>query len=93
MNKKPLRIILPDQLGPNFIDDEKQKTLLIVPMKDTFARKLHIQKAVWWMSAILHRVAEAKEPIEIIFCEDLASFVEGFSEEAEVIGPTSFEMR
>ncbi|MGA0130460.1 MAG: cryptochrome/photolyase family protein [Candidatus Nanopelagicales bacterium] len=93
VTKKPLRIILPDQLGPNFVDDEKQKTLLIVPMKDTFARKMHIQKAVWWMSAILHRVAEAKEPIELIFCEDLAGFLKGFSEEAEVIGPTSFEMR
>lgn len=92
-SSKSIRIILPDQLGPTFVDDKNQKTLLLVPMKSTFARKIHIQKAVWWMSAILHRVAEAKEPIEIIFCEDLFSFLKSFNEEAEVIGPTSFEMR
>lgn len=90
---KPVRIILPDQLGPSFVDDTSQKTLLVVPLADTFARKMHIKKAVWWMSAILNRVEQAKEPIELIFCENLDAFLKDFKTAAEVIGPTSFQMR
>lgn len=91
--EKPIRIILPDQLGPGFIDDVTQKTLLVVPLADTFARKMHIQKAVWWMSAIMHRVKQAPEPIELIFCENLADFLQNLRTPAEVIGPTSYQMR
>jgi deoxyribodipyrimidine photolyase-related protein len=89
----PVRVLLPDQLGPHFIDDPKQKILLVVPFDSTFGRQMHIQKAVWWMSAILHRIAEADGQIELVECENLESFVSIFKEEAEVIGPTSFQAR
>lgn len=88
-----IRIILPDQLGPHFIDDASQKTVLVVPMDETFARKMHIMKAVWWMSAILNRVDQSKEPIELIFCDSLEAFLKDFKEPAEVIGPTSYKQR
>ena len=91
--KRPKRIILPDQLGPHFIDDNSQETLLLVPLADTFARRIHIQKAVWWMSALLNRVENSNEPIQLIFCDNISDFLKNFSDEAEVIGPTSFKHR
>lgn len=91
--KPKIRILLPDQLGPHFVDDKNQKILLVVPHDLTFSRQLHVQKAVWWMSAILHRVESASEPIELIECEKLEDFVKDFNEPAEVIGPTSYQAR
>jgi deoxyribodipyrimidine photolyase-related protein len=92
-SKPKVRILLPDQLGPHFVDDKSQKILLVVPHDLTFSRQLHIQKAIWWMSAILHRVESAVEPIEIIECKTLEEFIKNFNEQAEVIGPTSFQAR
>ena len=91
--KPKVRILLPDQLGPHFVDDKNQKILLVVPYDLTFSRELHIQKAIWWMSAILHRIDSANEQIELIECDSLEKFVRTFDEPAEVIGPTSYIAR
>jgi deoxyribodipyrimidine photolyase-related protein len=92
-NSLPPRIILPDQLGPHFVDDPNQKIILLVPFDLTFGRNIHIQKAIWWMSAILHRVNSAIEKIELVECDTLADFTEKFTGPAEVIGPTSYQAR
>ena len=92
-NSSVSRILLPDQLGPHFVDDPAQKLLLVVPFDMTFGRQLHIQKAVWWMSAILRRLATSQNEIELIECENLTDWVDRFSDVAEVIGPTSYQAR
>jgi len=90
---KPVRVILPDQLGPHYIDDPSQKVLLVVPFDLTFGRKIHVQKAVWWMSAILHRVEESAGQVELVECENLEAFVNDYKWKAEIIGPTNFKAR
>ncbi|MEU7957470.1 cryptochrome/photolyase family protein [Micromonospora humida] len=54
----PRRWLLADQLGPHFLDDDRQPVLL-VEVADLFRRRrLHRQKAHLILSALRHRAAE-----------------------------------
>lgn len=89
----PLRIILPDQLGLHFIDDPEQPVLLLVPMDLTFARKIHVTKAFWWLSAIYQRLEQAPQKTTLKFTPSIDDFLKEFSDPAQVIAPTSYQAR
>ncbi|WFE92769.1 cryptochrome/photolyase family protein [Micromonospora sp. WMMD987] len=85
----PRRWLLADQLGPHFLDDDRQPVLLVEVSELFRRRRLHRQKAHLVLSALRHRAAELGDRAVLLrtgtFREALAS-VDG---PVEVCHPTT----
>ncbi|WDZ83203.1 cryptochrome/photolyase family protein [Micromonospora cathayae] len=84
------RWLFADQLGPHFLDDDRQPVLLIETKGIFRARPMHRQKAHLILSALRHRAAELGERALLVRAE---TFREGLRQvttgPVEVCHPTS----
>jgi deoxyribodipyrimidine photolyase-related protein len=85
------RWLFGDQLGPHFLDDPRQRVLLVVSKAVFRRRRFHRQKAHLVLSALRHRAAELGDRAELAEVERYRDVVAG--EELEVCHPTSRSAR
>ena len=83
------RWLFGDQLGPHFLDNDKQPVLLIESTKVLGSKRWHRAKAHVVLSAIRHRAAELGPRATVIRATTYSQALERFGHEVEVVHPTS----
>ncbi|MBY8874939.1 cryptochrome/photolyase family protein [Micromonospora sp. PLK6-60] len=86
------RWLLADQLGPHFLDDDRQPVLLI-EAREAFARApLHRQKAHLLLSALRHRAAELGDRALVLRAGTVREALARVPGPVEVCHPTSRDL-
>lgn len=83
------RWLFGDQLGPHFLDDERQPVLL-VEAKSVFRRRaFHRQKAHLVLSAMRHRAAELAGQVAFVQAETYGEALRDAGDRLDAVHPTS----
>ncbi|MFC0007685.1 cryptochrome/photolyase family protein [Micromonospora siamensis] len=83
------RWLLADQLGPHFLDDDRQPVLLIETREMLGRRSTHRQKAHLLLSALRHRAAELGDRALVVRADTYRDALARVDGPVEVCHPTS----